>query len=147
MGALAAALSAIIQWLLSAVVSQAAKPSVGIDLSATPRDEADAHRLRDAARSFRGVRLVLLASACLLGGGCWGSRVYFAQPAIPVRLGQDVRGVRLFVRSPDGTWQEARGDLFAGQHVLTDPADWDDRAKVLRQGIVATGASADEVAP
>ena len=42
-----------------------------------------------------------------------------------LRLGQKVKGVKVWVQDMDGNWVASKADLFEGQYVLSDPGEPD----------------------
>lgn len=55
--------------------------------------------------------------------GCM-ERAVIVPPTVPVRLAEDLKGVRVWVKDTSGREVKARADLFPGMIVVTDPGDF-----------------------
>ncbi len=128
---LVAIVTAIATWFGEALWKRAEKPTTGAVVDPTDEDLRAHEALLAKLRRWKAGLIVAL---CLAMSGCFDSRVYFPRPAVPVRLGEDVHSVRVFIKVGDA-WQEAKANLFAGQTIMTDPEDFP-LPEVLRgQGI------------
>ncbi len=118
-------LAEIFKWILGAVLTQAAKPSTAEILSPTPPDLSQRDSQLKAIHDFAGIpKMLMMLAACLLLGGCWGSRVIVLRPAVPMILAKDIKGADVYVKQDDGTYVEGTADLFAGLNVLASPDDF-----------------------
>jgi hypothetical protein len=62
----------------------------------------------------------------LLGSGC--IRTIYVPPGVPVRLRQDVKGVKIWTQDKDKKWVASKMDLEEGWFCLSDP-DYDTKEK------------------
>lgn len=127
--ALLSILGTIISALAPALLSAVQKPDVERTVAQTDPDRFG--RLKRAKDSFGGVTLTL---AAILLVGCTAERAYFVPPSVPVRLGEDISGVDVYVKDADtGEMVKATADLIAGMWILVDPDEWtvQDRAEAI----------------
>ncbi len=103
------ALGVIIQAILSVLLSWAVKPK-RIDVTGSDEQE----REWSASANRQWAALLLLASACLSLGGCFGARVVVVPYGKPVLLAEDLKDVRIYTKDADGKLIEGTGDLPAG---------------------------------
>ncbi len=128
--ALASVLVPLFEWILGSVVHSAVTPTPAAVVDATPADQAQQDRNRAAYQQWAGVKLALLLGLMLAAASCSTARVIIPHGAVPVILNQDIKGVSVLVKQPDGTLVEATGDLYAGELVMFDAADYPlDRVK------------------
>lgn len=66
--------------------------------------------------------------------GCVQRVAYFPTPAVPVRLGETLHGVDVYVPE-NGKLIKATATLYAGQWIITHPSEWDDNAKKEFQNV------------
>ena len=85
-------------------------------------------------------RLCATLLALTVLGGCASREVYFVSATIPVRLGQDLHNVKVFVRDSKGDLIEGVARTIpVGTWCVSDPAEQDDKAKVDRMGLTTGG--------
>jgi hypothetical protein len=76
----------------------------------------------DAPLRIAAFSLVIVWVVCMLFG-CTTEKAHFVPPGVPVRLGEPIRGVRVFVPSANGL-VAAKADLYPGMWITVDPAEW-----------------------
>lgn len=69
------------------------------------------------------LRMMLIASMLALAS-CTSHVAHFVPPTVPVQLAENVKGVKVLVKSKSGELVQARADLIAGTWCVLDPADW-----------------------
>ena len=56
--------------------------------------------------------------------GCTRNQVTFVPPGIPVRLGEDIKDVSVYVKHETEGLIEAKADLLKGMWIIVDPEEW-----------------------
>ena len=70
-------------------------------------------------RRFAGLFLTFLPLQ-----GCSQHVAHFVPPSVPVRLGEELTNVKVYVPGADGTLLEARATLRPGVWISYDPREW-----------------------
>lgn len=122
--ALASVLVPLLEWILGSVVRSAVTPTPAAVVDARPQDLEQHARNVEAYQKWAGIKLALLLGLAITASSCSTTRVLMTRGAVPVILDQEVKGVSVLVKQPDGTYVEATTDLFPGELVMFDAADY-----------------------
>lgn len=147
---LSSIIAAVIQSLAPILEQRAAKRGRAVDVEPTTEDTERAARMRERRR-FPAVGIkpvptgnpaaplfpfLVLATGVMLFGCAPDRKVFFVPPGVPVRLGEEVRGVRVYVRDAEtGNIVPATATLRPGMWIDVDPAEWPDAARAAEMDL------------